>query len=452
MVGCTVPGFDVDRLLGRGWAGELWAARGRATGRPVVLRRLAIADDVASHARIRRAAARLVGVTHPHLIALRGVVSTEGAVVLVYDQVRGVSLDRVLAGQGPLNEAAVVTLAVPLAQALAAAHAEGVVHGRVTPSSVVLDDDGRPMLADAGVAALLDLRDRSTSPADDVRDLALMCRSAFAAGATWSPLAAVLAAATADDATRRPTASQLATAVYATGPAVAIRSAPEVAPLSQGDQSMAPRPSTRPRSHRRTVELGRRAGRRWAMMSVSLAAAAAAALTGLAWAGVDASAPGVPVTAPANPSSNDDRVVTSPADHWRSVLAALDARRASAFAAASRRQLSTVDAAGSPAMRRDRASLTELAARGLHVERLRLQPQSLHVASTSAQRVVLRVVDVMEPYELRTASGRLVATRPGRSARTWRVTLVRSAAGWRFFAVTASHPQSRAAPRAEPTS
>jgi hypothetical protein len=57
MAGFTVPGFDVDQLLGRGWGGELWAGRGRATGRPVVLRRLAVADDVASHDRVRRAAA-----------------------------------------------------------------------------------------------------------------------------------------------------------------------------------------------------------------------------------------------------------------------------------------------------------------------------------------------------------------------------------------------------------
>ena len=80
-----------------------------------------IADDLDSHDRIRRAAARLVGLSHPHLVAMRGVVSVDGAVVLVHDYVSGVGLDRVLADRGPLTEAAVVTLAVPLAQALALA-------------------------------------------------------------------------------------------------------------------------------------------------------------------------------------------------------------------------------------------------------------------------------------------------------------------------------------------
>ena len=434
MAGCTVPGFDVDQLLGRGWGGELWAARGRATGRPVVLRRIVIADDVESHDRIRRAAARLVGLSHPHLIAVRGVVSVEGAVVLVHDQASGVSLDRLLAEQGRLTDAAVVTLAVPLAQALAAVHAEGLVHGRVTASSVVLGDDGRPMLADTGVAALLDVRDRATCPSADVRDLALMCREALVAGAV-SPLAAVLSAATVDDATCRPSASQLATAIYATGPATAIRPAPDESTANQSPLVQPKLPGTRPRSHRRTVRLTRRASRRWAVLFVGLAAAAAAALTGLAWAGVDASAPGTTVTAPVHPSSYDDHNVTSSTDHWRSQLIALDIRRAAAFAAAQPGRLSAVDEPGSPAMRRDRASLADLAASGLHVERLRLRPQSVRVASSSAHRVVLIVVDVLDPYELRTSRGRLVASHPGRAASTWRVTLVHGATGWTFHDV-----------------
>jgi len=68
---------------------------------------------------------------------VRGVLSVEGAVVLVHDHVPGVALDRVLAERGALEEAEVVTLIVPLAQALAAVHAAGLVHGRVSPSSIL---------------------------------------------------------------------------------------------------------------------------------------------------------------------------------------------------------------------------------------------------------------------------------------------------------------------------
>jgi hypothetical protein len=441
MAGCTVPGFDVDQLLGRGWGGELWAARGRATGRPVVLRRIAVADDVATHDRVRRAAARLVGVAHPHVVGLRGVLSTPGAVVLVHDHVAGVGLERVLVERRRLTDSEVVTLAVPLAQALAAVHACGLVHGRVSPGSVLLDDDGRPMLADTGVAALVEGCDGSTCPPDDVRDLALTCLAALGPAGQVGPLATVLSAATSADASRRPSAAELASAIFASAPAAPIQptAAPATArPTQRG--GVQPDPARlagrRPRSHRRTSRRpGWRASRRWAGLLGALAAATAAALSGLAWAGADRGATGSTVAAPAHASSYD---VAAMAGRWRSLLVALDGRRAAAFAAASPGRLTDVYAAGAPALRRDRARLADLAAAGMHVEGLQLRPRSVHVVTSAPRRVVLTVVDVLEPYSLRTARGDLVDTRPGRAAETWRVTLVRDHAGWRIFDVVSS--------------
>jgi serine/threonine protein kinase len=434
----TVAGFDIDEPIGRGWGGELWAARGRATGRPVVLRRLAVADDVASHDRVRRAAARLVDVQHPHLVRLRGVLSAEGAVVLVHDDVAGVALDRLLADHGPLEEAEVVTLAVPLAQALAAVHACGLVHGRVSASSVLLSADGRPMLADAGVAGLLSGGDRVSRPDDDVRDLALTCRDALGPSARAGSLAMVLAAATVDDAARRPSATELAAAVFATRPAAPIQPgrATDLPTRPETDPEVTRTAAHRPPSHRRTSRRPtRRASRRWAALLVAAGAAMAAVLSGLAWAGVNSDTPGSTVGARAHAASYGDAAVAA---RWRSVLVGLDARRASAFAAASPRRLADVYSDGAPALRRDRSQLADLAAAGLHVERLRLRPRSVRVVTSSARRVVLDVVDVLEPYDVRTARGALVDARPGRGAAAWRVTLVRAARDWQVYDVVAS--------------
>jgi hypothetical protein len=119
------------------------------------------------------------------------------------------------------------------------------------------------------------------------------------------------------------------------------------------------------------------------------------------------------------------------------VLASLDARRASAFAAVSPGQLTTVYAAGSPALRRDRARLTDLAAAGLHVDKLRMRPRSVRVVISSSTRVVLDVVDALAAYDVRSARGALVETRPGRGAANWRVTLVREGRSWRVYDVVA---------------
>jgi hypothetical protein len=157
-------------------------------------------------------------------------------------------------------------------------------------------------------------------------------------------------------------------------------------------------------------------------------------LCGLAWAGVDPGAPGSSVAGREHQSTYHDAAA---AGRWWSVLATLDARRASAFAAVSPERLATVYAAGSPALRRDRAWLVDLAAAGLHVDRLRLRPRSVRVVIRSATRVVLDVVDSLDSYDVRTARGALLDARPGRGAATWRVTLVREGSGWRVYDVAA---------------
>jgi hypothetical protein len=328
---------------------------------------------------------------------------------------------------------------VPLAEALAALHARGLAHGRVSASCVLIGDNGRPTLADGGVLALLDGRVRPNGPADDVRDLALTCAAALGPTAQSSALAEVLRVASAGEPAARPTATELAAAVFATGPAAPIGSV-GVTRTHALARPVAGR-ATAARSHRRPAEL---AARRWMGPLVAAAVAATAAtLTGLAWAGADPRAPGSAVAARELPATT--QTDASVAERWRAVLVSLDARRASAFAAASPRRLADVYAPGAPALRRDQDRLADLTAAGLHIERLQLRPQSLRVESGSSVRVVLDVVDVLEPYELRTSRGARTGTQPGRAAASWRVTLVRVGNDWRVYDVAAGSVPSRPA-------
>jgi hypothetical protein len=247
----------------------------------------------------------------------------------------------------------------------------------------------------------------------------------------------VLQAAADDDAARRPSASELAAAVVAIGAAAPINQVSS----GSGRVTQPTQPTTarlarrRPHSHRRTSHRSpRRAYRRWVGLLVGVGAAAAAALCGLAWAGVDPGASGSSVAARERESTYDDAAA---AGRWRSVLAALDARRASAFADVSPGLLATVYAAGSPALPRDRARLAGLAAAGLHVDKLRIRPRSVRVVIGSSTRAVLDVVDALDSYDMRTARGALVEARPGRGAAAWRVTLVREGGGWRVYDVAA---------------
>ncbi|MGH8971042.1 MAG: hypothetical protein ACRDV1_13960, partial [Actinomycetes bacterium] len=97
--------------------------------------------------------------------------------------------------------------------------------------------------------------------------------------------------------------------------------------------------------------------------------------------------------------------------------------------------LGAVYAKGAPAAARDRARLGELSAAGLRARSLRLDARSVTVTSAGDGRAVLRVIDVMPPYDLVDGSGTVVEHGTGRGEAAWTVTLVRVGGAWRFYDV-----------------
>ncbi|GAA2023877.1 hypothetical protein GCM10009756_12550 [Pseudokineococcus marinus] len=159
----VVPGWTVQRLLGRGGSGEVWRALEEATGEAAALKvlRTSVPADEAVRARLRDEAALAAALGGPHLVRLRGVTETAATAgaparpVLVLEHALGGSLGALVAARGALDAGEVVTLLVPLAGALADLHASGVVHGDVSPGNVLFAEDGRPLLADLGTAGLV---------------------------------------------------------------------------------------------------------------------------------------------------------------------------------------------------------------------------------------------------------------------------------------------------------
>lgn len=150
----TVPGYEVDELLGYGGFGEVWRGRARASGAPVALKRLPVDDAGQVHA-ARAEAALLSMLDHPHLIRLHELVAVDSGVVLVLDLAAGGSLADLLARRGRLIPGEVVTTLAPIGAALAYAHNEGVVHGDVTPANILFSEKGLPLLGDLGVARIM---------------------------------------------------------------------------------------------------------------------------------------------------------------------------------------------------------------------------------------------------------------------------------------------------------
>ena len=142
MIGSTIGAWKIERSLGRGAFGTVWAARG-ANGEPVVIKVLipAISRDPAIRTRLKETWAELHQIDHPNIVQIRDVIERDADLCLVMEQVAGQTVEKLLS-TGPLEPEEVLDLGRAAASALAAAHARGVIHRDITPANLYLGEGG----------------------------------------------------------------------------------------------------------------------------------------------------------------------------------------------------------------------------------------------------------------------------------------------------------------------
>jgi eukaryotic-like serine/threonine-protein kinase len=146
--------------------GEVWVATDTVLGRRVAVKLLRpeLASDPRLVARFRREAVAAARLSHPSIVSVYDTVSDDGVEAVVMQLVRGKSLRQVLDREGRLSPATVRRIGISLADGLDAAHRAGVVHRDVKPGNVLLTPDGRILLADFGLAKVLDTDDGLSMP------------------------------------------------------------------------------------------------------------------------------------------------------------------------------------------------------------------------------------------------------------------------------------------------
>ncbi|MBJ7528356.1 MAG: serine/threonine protein kinase [Nocardioides sp.] len=146
--------YTLDREVGRGGMGAVWLGRDEVLGRQVAVKRIGLAPG-ASDADLHRAereaklAARL---NHPHVVAVFDLVDEGDQQWLVMEYVEGTNLSGLLRDRGRLTPDQAAPLLGQAADALAAAHAAGIVHRDVKPSNMLVTDEGHLKLSDFGIA------------------------------------------------------------------------------------------------------------------------------------------------------------------------------------------------------------------------------------------------------------------------------------------------------------
>ena len=139
--------------IGHGSMGDVWQARDERLGRVIAVKLLNAdrrsPDAVAQMLREGRVAARL---RHPFAISVYDVVEHGGKPCLVLEYLPSRSLATLIAEQGALPPGVVAAVGRQVAAALAAAHAEGIVHRDVSTFNVLLAEDGIAKITDFGIA------------------------------------------------------------------------------------------------------------------------------------------------------------------------------------------------------------------------------------------------------------------------------------------------------------
>lgn len=147
--------YRLEERIGSGAMGVVWRAHDQLLRRTVAVKQLLVqsgVDDEEASARAMREGRIAARLQHPNAVTVYDAADVDGSPWLVMEFVPAPSLATVLAQRGKLSSGEVIRLGARIASALAAAHADGIVHRDVKPGNVLLAEDGTAKITDFGIS------------------------------------------------------------------------------------------------------------------------------------------------------------------------------------------------------------------------------------------------------------------------------------------------------------
>ena len=146
--------YRINRKLGAGGMGEVYEAVDERLGRTVAIKvlRPEVMADIEHRSRFEREAKALAALKHPGIVTIYAFEEIDGVAFFVMDMVEGRTLTSYIEDQGALSVSGVLELAIPISDAIATAHKQGIAHRDIKPDNIIVGERGKITVLDFGLA------------------------------------------------------------------------------------------------------------------------------------------------------------------------------------------------------------------------------------------------------------------------------------------------------------